>query len=263
MLPAVVARNLGKQYSKFSPERTLTFHEGLLSGWRHVRATERYWVLKGINITLMPGEMLGVIGKNGAGKSTLLKVLSGVLKPDEGVLSVNGRIGSFLRLGGSFHPELTGRENAYTEGVLSGLTKAEMDERMDEIIKFANLDEFIDNPLRTYSNGMTMRLGFAVAVHTDPKVLFMDEHLAVGDAEFVEKCLAKIREMRQEGCAFVLVTHGLDRVRQHCSAALWLHHGQVIALGESHDVVEQYQAFNKSGDAIPTLLANLSASTSI
>lgn len=251
MLPAVIARNLGKQYSRYSPERSFTFHEALLSGWRHVRPTEKFWVLKGIDITLQPGQMLGVIGKNGAGKSTLLKVLSGVLKPDEGLVSVNGRQSSFFRLGSSFHPELTGRENAYTEGIVSGMTRDEMKSRIDEIIEFANLSECIDHPVRTYSSGMNMRLGFSVAVHTDPRVLFLDEHIAVGDSEFTGKCLAKITQLRERGCAVVFVSHGLPRIREHCDEVLWIHYGQPVALGESNAVVDQYEQFAATAGQAP------------
>lgn len=194
----------------------------------------------------MPGQMLGVIGKNGAGKSTLLKVLSGVLRPDEGIVSLNGNTNSLLRLGSSFHPELTGRENAYTEGVIAGLTRAEMKQRIDDIIDFASLSEFVDNPVRTYSSGMNTRLGFAVAMHTEPNVLLADEHLAVGDLEFQQKCLKRIDELRASGCAVILVTHALDRVKQYCDEALWIHHGQAVAQGEAKSVVEQYRAFSEA-----------------
>lgn len=251
MLPAVVARNLGKKYRRYNTERAFTFQEALLSDWRNVFANEKFWVLKDINITLMPGQMLGVIGKNGAGKSTLLKVLSGVLKPDEGLVSVNGQMSSLLRLGGSFHPELSGRENAITEGVITGLSRKEMESRIEEIVRFANIEEFIDSPVRTYSSGMNVRLGFSVAIHTDPNVLIIDEHLSVGDMEFQKKCLEKIDQLRAQGCAIVLVTHGLDRVKKHCDQALWLHHGQVCAQGDAAGVLDQYIKFNETIGQVP------------
>jgi|AGTN01.2.fsa_nt_gi ABC-type polysaccharide/polyol phosphate transport system, ATPase component len=251
MLPSVVARNLGKQYRRYSTPKSFTLHEALLSGFRYRFKREKFWVLRGINITLMPGQMLGVVGKNGAGKSTLLKALSGVLRPDEGVVSINGNTNSLLRLGGSFHPELTGRENAVTEGVIAGLTRAEMKQHMDDIIDFASLSEFIDSPVRTYSSGMSARLGFAVAMHTEPKVLLADEHLAVGDLEFQQKCLKRIDELREKGCAVILVTHALERVKQHCDEALWLHHGQTVSQGDVKTVVGQYRKFAESASPSP------------
>lgn len=259
MLPSVIARNLGKQYRRYNTPKPFTLHEALLSGFSYRFKREKFWVLKGINITLMPGQMLGVIGKNGAGKSTLLKVLSGVLRPDEGMVSLNGNTNSLLRLGGSFHPELTGKENAITEGVIAGLTRAEMEQRIDDIIDFASLSEFIDNPVRTYSNGMNARLGFAVAMHTEPKILLADEHLAVGDLEFQQKCLKRIDELREKGCAVVLVTHALERVRQRCDQALWIHHGQAVAQGDARTVVEQYQAFSEAQAPAPKPIAQLSS----
>jgi ABC-type polysaccharide/polyol phosphate transport system ATPase subunit len=186
------------------------------------------------------GEAFGIIGRNGSGKSTLLKLVSGILKPTGGKLSVNGRIAALIELGAGFHPEITGRENVYINGIMLGLSKREVDQRFDRIAEFSGIAEFLDQPVKTYSSGMYVRLGFAVAVHVDPDILLIDEVLSVGDEEFSARCVAKIQEMKYRGVTLLFVTHQLDQVRNLCDRALWLDHGRVEAVGDPMRVVDAY-----------------------
>jgi len=186
--------------------------------------------------------MVGIIGPNGAGKSTLLRLIGGIERPDEGQVVVQGRIDALLDLGAGFHPDLTGRENVFINGVIAGLTRQEIAERFDSIVDFAELREFIDSPLRTYSTGMHVRLGFAVAAHLEPEILLIDEVLAVGDLAFQRKCLGRIAQFKAEGCTIVLVSHDLSAVRQLCDEALWLRRGKVAAYGPAELVADQYMA---------------------
>lgn len=199
------------------------------------------WALSEVSFTVGPGEMLGVVGANGAGKSTLLRLLGGVGRPSKGRVATHGRVGALLDLGGGFLGDLSGRENAMLAGVVAGLLRQEMRERMDEIIAFAELEDFVDEPVRTYSTGMMMRLAFSVAVHTDPEILLVDEFLSVGDLAFQAKCHARIKAMRERGCAIVMVSHGMDEVRRSCDRALWLKHGKVAAFGGAEVVAGLYE----------------------
>lgn len=186
------------------------------------------------------GEAFGVIGRNGSGKSTLLKIISGILKPTSGYVSVNGRIAALIELGAGFHPEITGRENIYINGIMLGLTRREIDARFDRIVEFAGIGNFLDQPVKTYSSGMYVRLGFGVAVHVDPEILLIDEVLSVGDEEFSAKCVAKIQEMKYRGVTLVFVTHQLDQVRVLCDRAVWLDHGEPQSIGDPVRVVDAY-----------------------
>ncbi|HUP59305.1 MAG TPA: ABC transporter ATP-binding protein [Thermoanaerobaculia bacterium] len=197
------------------------------------------------------GEAFGVIGRNGSGKSTLLKIISGILKPTSGRIAVNGRIAALIELGAGFHPEITGRENIYINGIMLGLTRRDIDERFDRIVEFSGISEFLDQPVKTYSSGMYVRLGFAVAVHVDPDILLIDEVLAVGDEEFSARCIAKIQEMKYRGVTLVFVTHQLDQVRTLCDRALWLDHGRLEAIGDPMRVVDHYLQ-EVSGGAPPS-----------
>ena len=199
-----------------------------------------FWALREIGFEVGPGEMLGVIGANGAGKSTLLRLLGGVGRPTSGTVQVKGRIGALLELGSDFHPELTGRENVVLSGIIAGLTRREVLERMDDIISFAELRDFIDAPIRTYSSGMLLRLGFSVTANTDPDVLLIDEVLAVGDVSFRARCLGRIEEFRRRGCAIVLVTHDTNTAAQMCDEAIWLHKGRLMRSGAATQVVNAY-----------------------
>ncbi|HUJ13390.1 MAG TPA: ABC transporter ATP-binding protein [Thermoanaerobaculia bacterium] len=196
--------------------------------------------LKALSFVVDRGEAFGIVGRNGSGKSTLLKVISGILKPSSGVVRVNGRIAALIELGAGFHPEITGRENIVINGIMLGLSKREIEKRFDRIVDFSGIGEFIDQPVKTYSSGMYVRLGFAVAVHVDPEILLIDEVLAVGDEEFSQKCIAKIQEMKYRGVTLVFVTHQLDQVRNLCDRALWLDHGGGAAIGDPARVVDEY-----------------------
>jgi len=199
-----------------------------------------FWALRDVSFSVEEGETVGVIGPNGAGKSTLLKLISRIIEPTSGEIEVNGRVGALLELGAGFHTDLTGRENIYLNGSILGLSRAEIETRMDEIIAFAELERFIDMPVKHYSSGMHMRLGFSVAVHTDPKILLVDEVLAVGDENFQHKCLDRIMDLRREGITICFVSHGLGQVRRLCSRAIWLDHGTIQAEGGVDDAVSAY-----------------------
>ncbi len=196
--------------------------------------------LQDITLTIHRGETVAVVGKNGSGKSTLLRIISRVYRPTSGVVSVQGRMSTMLALAAGFHPELTGRENVYFNGAIMGLSAAEMQSKIDRIIDFSELSDFIDAPVKTYSDGMLMRLGFSIAVETDPDILLIDEVLAVGDAEFQEKCYDRIESFKQAGRTIVFVTHDLDSARRVASRAIWMSAGRIAADGETIPVIDQY-----------------------
>jgi ABC-type polysaccharide/polyol phosphate transport system ATPase subunit len=196
--------------------------------------------LKSVSFAVHRGEAFGVIGRNGSGKSSLLKIISGILKPTAGRVTVNGRIAALIELGAGFHPEITGRENIYINGIMLGLTRREIDARFDRIVEFSGVSEFLDQPVKTYSSGMYVRLGFAVAVHVDPDILLIDEVLSVGDEEFSARCIAKIQEMKYRGVTLIFVTHQLDQVRKLCDRAMWLDHGEAVSIGDPVRVVDAY-----------------------
>jgi len=223
-------------------ERARSFQElmlNLLHGRGNGRR-EEFWALRDVSFEVQPGEMLGIIGPNGAGKSTVLKLISRIIEPTSGKIEAHGRIGALLELGAGFHPELTGRENIYLNGSILGMSRAQIQSKLDEIIAFAELERFIDMPVKHYSSGMYVRLGFSVAVHTDPEILLVDEVLAVGDFAFQERCLQKIRETQKAGVTILFVTHDLQRVVELCNRAIWLNSGRVYADGKPREVVNRY-----------------------
>lgn len=201
---------------------------------------EKREVLKNININIKKGEAVALIGVNGSGKSTLLKLMTKIIYPNKGKVETYGKLTSLLELGAGFHPDFSGRENIYFNASIFGLTKAEIDKRLDKIIEFSELGKFIDNPVRTYSSGMYMRLAFSVAINVDAEILLVDEILSVGDQHFQEKCLEKMKELKNEGKTMVFVTHSLDSVRQLCNRAVWLHNGEIRIDGEPEKVIEEY-----------------------
>jgi ABC-type polysaccharide/polyol phosphate transport system ATPase subunit len=201
---------------------------------------EEFWALRDVSFAVKQGETVGIIGPNGAGKSTVLKLISRIIEPTSGRIEVNGRVGALLELGAGFHPDLTGRENVFLNGSILGLSRAEMRRKLDEIIAFAELERFIDVPVKHYSSGMYVRLGFSVAVHTDPEILLVDEVLAVGDQAFQAKCLQRIAQMREQGVTILFVSHGLDMVRRLCNLAIWLDEGQVQVIGPADQVAVDY-----------------------
>ncbi len=240
MESAILAENLGKRFNRYHADKPLTIMEAALSGLRRIRPVDDFWALKGVCFEVRAGEMLGVIGHNGAGKSTLLQILGKVAHPTEGRLKMQGRVGALLDLGAGFHGDLTGRENVFVSAIVAGLPRREVAHRFEQMVEFAELADFIDNPVRTYSTGMMMRLAFSVAVHCDPQILLVDEFLSVGDIAFQSKCLKRILEMKAQGCAIVLVSHDASQVERLCDRALWLKHGTVRAYGESDIVAGQY-----------------------
>jgi lipopolysaccharide transport system ATP-binding protein len=204
------------------------------------RDGEEVWALKDINFTVEQGEVLGIIGKNGAGKSTLLKILSRVTAPTSGKVKVKGRIASLLEVGTGFHPELTGRENIYLNGAILGMSRREIDRKFDEIVDFAEVEKFIDTPVKRYSSGMYVRLAFAVAAHLDPEILVVDEVLAVGDAEFQKKCLGKMGEVAKEGRTVLFVSHNMAAIQNLCPSVLVLNSGQIAMEGNVEDAIRYY-----------------------
>lgn len=242
MQEAIIVEKLGKWFSRYHAQKPVTIMEAALSGLRRMKPVEQFWALKDVSFRVAGGEMLGVIGHNGAGKSTLLQLLGGVAYPTEGQVTINGRIGALLDLGAGMHGDLTGRENALVMAITAGLTRKTAQERFDQIVEFSELAAFIDNPVRTYSTGMMMRLAFSVAVHTEPEVLLVDEFLSVGDLSFQAKCLNRITEMKEGGCAIVLVSHDVGQVERLCDRALWLKKGTVMAYGEPTLVTGEYTA---------------------
>ncbi len=232
--------NVSKKFN-LHHERARSFQELALSLFRRDNGSrEEFWALRDVGFAVEQGETVGLIGPNGAGKSTALKLISRIIEPTSGRIEVNGRVGALLELGAGFHPDLSGRENVYLNGSILGLSRAQIRSRMDDIVAFAELERFIDVPVKHYSSGMYVRLGFSVAVHTDPEILLVDEVLAVGDASFQRKCLERIDEMRSEGVTILFVSHSSEKVRAICSRALWLDDGQLVADGSAEAVVARY-----------------------
>lgn len=219
--------NTLKEYAIRSLQRRVTYNE--------------FHALNNVSLDVRASEVFGIIGRNGAGKSTLLRVIARVMRPTSGRVWLRGRVAPLLELGAGFHQELTGRENIFLNGALLGHTRAEMREKFDEIVEFAELAEFIDTPIRNYSSGMSARLGFAVATAIQPEILIVDEVLSVGDERFQEKCEARMAEFRASGATILLVSHDADLVRSLCNRAVWLDKGRVRALGPSADVVDAYR----------------------
>ncbi len=201
---------------------------------------EDRWVLKGISFRVKKGEAVGLIGHNGCGKSTTLKLLTKILYPDEGEIKLSGRVSSLIELGAGFHPDMTGRENIYTNASIFGLTRKEIDTRLQEIIRFSELEEFIDNPVRTYSSGMYMRLAFSVAINVDANILLIDEILAVGDTNFQKKCFDKLREIKAHGTTIVIVSHALEQIEQICETSYWIENGLIKDSGTPKLVHDRY-----------------------
>ena len=235
MTTAIQVSDVTKVYQRYSHRKQFrTLKSALLGGslLADLRPDERFPALSGVTFNVRQGSTFAVIGRNGSGKSTLLKVIAGISKPDAGTVTVKGRISALIELGAGFHPEITGRENIFINGIMLGLSKKEIHNRFDDIVEFAELEDFIDAPVKTYSSGMYMRLGFAVAIHVDPEVLLIDEVLAVGDEAFVHKCLDKISEFRRRNKTIILVTHSLGLVEKMADEALWIDRSEVQLRGD-------------------------------
>ncbi len=219
-------------------DKANSLKEKLLFWNRNKKETRE--VLKDINLTIKNGEAVGLIGVNGSGKSTLLKLMTKIIYPNKGKVTTNGKLTSLLELGAGFHQDFTGRENIYFNASIFGLSKKEIDERIDDIIAFSELGEYIDNPVRTYSSGMYMRLAFAVAINVDTDILLVDEVLAVGDMHFQDKCIEKMKELKSQGKTMVFVTHSLNVVKDFCNRAIWIDEGVVRADGKPEKVIDEY-----------------------
>ena len=240
---AIEISHVSKIYRRFSHRKQFaTLKSALLSRSlvRDLNPDETFSALTDVSFEVPTGRTLGVIGRNGSGKSTLLKLVAGITKPTTGTVKVNGRISALIELGAGFHPEISGRENVFINGIMLGLTKREVTQRFDEIVEFAEMKDFIDAPVKTYSSGMYMRLGFAVAIHVDPDVLLVDEVLAVGDEGFTHKCLDKFAEFKRRGKTILLVTHSLGLVERFCDEALWMDAGRKKTTGDPKRVVGAY-----------------------
>lgn len=222
-------------------DRPLSLKERVVRGSKG--AYKEFYALDKVSFEIKKGSTVGLIGQNGCGKSTLLKIINRTMFPEEGKVTVKGRVASLIELGAGFHPELSGRENIYTNATIFGFTKEEIDERIPEIIRFSELEEFIDNPIRTYSSGMYARLGFSVAIHVDADILLVDEILGVGDMNFQAKCANKIYEMRKKGVTIVMVSHDMASIDRLCDYAVWLDHGHKMAEGEPKEIQNKYLQF--------------------
>ena len=234
---AIEVRNMSKRF-KVDYDKAHTLKDKLLF-WRtsHVEVHE---VLKNINMDIKKGETVALIGTNGSGKSTLLKLMTKIIFPNEGTIETNGKLTSLLELGAGFHQDFTGRENIYFNASIFGLTKKEIDSRLEDIIEFSELANYIDNPVRTYSSGMYMRLAFSVAINVDADILLIDEILSVGDEHFQNKCLEKMIELKKQGKTMVFVTHSMETVKKLCSRAVWLKDGKIKMDGNTNEVVDEY-----------------------
>ena len=234
---AIEIRNMYKDF-KLVYDKPTTLKERICF-WKTTKVQKRQ-VLKNINLDIKKGETVALIGTNGSGKSTLLKLMTKILYPNKGTLETHGKLTSLLELGAGFHPDFTGRENIYFNAAIFGLTRQGIDKRIDEIIEFSELGDFIDNPVRTYSSGMYMRLAFSIAINVDAEILLIDEILAVGDQHFQDKCFAKLKEMKESEKTIVIVTHSLGQVRELCDRAIWIYNGEVRMDGTPNEVVDEY-----------------------
>jgi lipopolysaccharide transport system ATP-binding protein len=243
MPPAIELQGISKYFRAHGGRPPTTLKSAVLEmiRGRSQRARDRFVALRDIDLTVEAGQTLGIVGANGSGKSTLLKLVAGIYRPDGGTLRVSGRVAPLIELGAGFHPELTGRENVIINGIILGLSQREVRRQLDAIVEFAGMQEFIDAPARTYSSGMYMRLGFAVAVHLEPDVLLMDEVLAIGDESFARKCADRFAEFRRVGKTLLLVGHDAATVERWCDEAVWLDHGVIRATGAPHKVVDLYR----------------------
>lgn len=248
-VPAVGFEGVSKRFTIYH-ERARSFQDLLVQRFRPSANREEFWALRDVTLSVEPGRALGIVGSNGSGKSTLLKLVTRILAPTSGVVTVNGRVSALLELGAGFHPELSGRDNIFLNSSILGLARRKVAERLDSIVGFAELERFIDIPVKHYSSGMYARLGFAVAINVDPDVLLIDEVLSVGDEAFQERCLDAIHSFHRAGKTLLLVSHDLAAIKALCTEAIWLDQGTVRARGDPAGVVESYRAAAHAGPGV-------------
>lgn len=234
----ISCKNVNKKFKLFY-DKANTLKEKLLF-FKKRNTNDELEVLKDVSLDIKKGETVGLIGTNGSGKSTLLKMIAKILYPNSGTIEVRGKLASLIELGAGFHPDFSGRENIYFNSSIFGLTKDEIDKKIEKIIDFSEIREFIDNPIRTYSSGMYMRLAFSIAVHVEADILLIDEILSVGDQHFQQKCFNKMRELKNQGKTIVLVTHSMDQVKEFTTRAVWLQNGKIRMDGNPDEVVDTY-----------------------
>lgn len=240
MIPAITVENVYKNFKVYH-DKGYSLKEKVLFWQRNDYETRT--VLNGISFKVNKGEAVGLIGKNGSGKSTTLKLLSRIMYPDKGVVNINGRVACLIELGAGFHPDMSGRENIYINASIFGLTKKEIDDKLQQIIDFSELWDFIDNPVRTYSSGMYMRLAFAVAINVAADILLIDEILAVGDIKFQEKCFNKLKEIKKAGTTIVIVSHSLGQIEEFCDKSIWLKDGKIAMIDTPQTVHKKYNEY--------------------
>lgn len=236
-VPAIHIKNVSKLFLKQEQRTFKEFIPALLSGQK---TKDQFWALRNIDLEINKGETIGIIGPNGSGKSTLLKLMAGVSKPTQGEIITYGKIAPLIELGAGFHPELTGRENVFLNGIILGMTRQEVKSKFKEIVDFAEIWDFIDQPVKHYSSGMYLRLAFAVAVHTEPEILLVDEILAVGDNSFQAKCFKKMAEFKKDGVTIIYVSHSMETVKSFCDRVLYIEHSQIIAFGNKEKAINRY-----------------------
>lgn len=241
----IEVKDVSKKF-KIYHDRAYTLKDKVMF-W-HRNRYETRWILNDISFEVKKGESIGIIGKNGSGKSTLLKLLTKIIYPDKGVLSMKGRVAGLLELGAGFHPDMSGRDNVYINASIFGLSKKEIDRKFDEIVSFAELADFMDNPVRTYSSGMYIRLAFAVAINIQADILLIDEVLAVGDIAFQKKCLSKLKSIKEQGTTIVIVSHSLEQIEEFCDKSIWINNGKIAAIGACPEVHELYKNFMCKAD---------------
>jgi lipopolysaccharide transport system ATP-binding protein len=234
---AVRVENVSKKFRLYK-ERNQTIKSAIMRGRTSVH--EDFWALNDVTFDVSAGSTFGLIGSNGSGKSTLLKCLAKIYQPEKGSIVANGKVAALLEVGSGFHHELSGRENVFLNGSILGMSKKEITRKFDEIVDFSGVEQFIDQPVKNYSSGMYVRLGFAIAINVDPDVLVVDEVLAVGDAEFQQKCYQKFRDFKEAGRTVILVSHSMDTVQAMCDKAAWLRHGNMMAVGEAEPTIKAY-----------------------
>lgn len=236
--PAIIIESVSKKFRLYK-ERNQSIKSAVMR--RRISVHEDFWAVSDVSFEIFEGETFGIIGDNGSGKSTLLKCLAKILFPNSGSITMNGRVAALLEVGSGFHPELSGRENIYLNGSILGMSKKELDSKFDEIVAFSGVGEFIDQPVKNYSSGMYVRLGFAVAINVDPEILLVDEVLAVGDEAFQAKCFKKFEEFKESNKTVVIVSHALSTMAEMCDRLAWMDHGVLKAIGTPDEVIAKYR----------------------